>query len=374
MSEKTTILLTPGPTPVPEVTRKLMADPIFHHRTPKYRKIFGDVSERLKKVFLTKNPIYTFAGSGSLAMEAAIVNFHSAGDKILIGENGKFAERFTAIAKAFGLQPITIKVENGEAVSPSSVEEAFKKDPDIKAVCVQLCETSTAVLNDIKAIGEVVAKTNALLIVDAISGLGADRLETDNWSVDLVIAGSQKALMLPPGLAFLSVGEKAKARMATAKLPRYYYDLKYYEKALKASDTPWTPALTLVIGLQKTLDLIEAEGIDNVFKRCAANAEFTRSTLQKMGLKIFSKAPSSTVTAAVLPEGIDGEKLTQVMRDERGVAMAGGQGDQMKGKIVRICHMGAITKSDIEYGLKVLAQTIKDMQTPAGHSCDCCCG
>lgn len=369
---QTTILLTPGPTPVPEATRKQMAEPIFHHRTPRYRKIFGDVSERLKKVFMTQNPVYTFAGSGSLAMEAAIVNFHSAGDKILIGENGKFAERFTAIAKAFGLNPIVLKVANGEAVQPAQVEEALRKDPDIKSVCVQLCETSTAVLNDVKAIGAIVAKTPALLIVDAISGLGADRLETDNWHVDLVIAGSQKALMLPPGLAFLSVSEKAKARMATAKLPRYYYDLKYYEKSLKDSDTPWTPALTLVIGLQKSLEMIEQEGLENVFKRCAANAAFTRETLQKMGLKLFSKADSSTVTAACLPEGVDGEKLTQVMRDEKGVAMAGGQGDQMKGKVVRICHMGAITKKDLETGLKVLGETLKEMKSSSG-SCCCSC-
>ncbi|OGX14219.1 MAG: hypothetical protein A2351_00085 [Omnitrophica bacterium RIFOXYB12_FULL_50_7] len=366
-----TILLTPGPTPVPEVTRKLMAEPIFHHRTPRYRKIFGDVSERLKKVFLTKNPVYTFAGSGSLAMEAALVNFHSAGDKILVVENGKFAERFTLIAKAFGLNPISLKVPYGEAPAPRQIEEALQKDPDIKAVCVQLCETSTAVLSDVKAIGEIVAKTNALLIVDAISGLGADRLETDLWHVDLVISGSQKALMLPPGLAFLSVSEKAKSRMATAKLPRFYYDLKYYEKSLKDSDTPWTPALTLVIGLQKSLDLIEQEGIENVFKRCAVNAAFTRESLQKMGLKLFSKAASSTVTAAWLPEGIDGEKLCQVMRDEKGIAMAGGQGDQMKGKVVRICHMGAIAKQDIEAGLKILGETLKEMKASSGSCCSC---
>ena len=366
-----TILLTPGPTPVPEVTRKLMAEPIFHHRTPRYRKIFGDVSERLKKVFMTSNPVYTFAGSGSLAMEAALVNCHSAGDKVLVVENGKFAERFTAIAKAFGLVPISLKVPYGEAVEPKQIEEILKKDPDIKAVCVQLCETSTAGLSDIKTIGEIVAKTNALLIVDAISGLGADRLETDNWHVDLVIAGSQKALMLPPGLAFLSVSEKAKARMATSKLPRFYYDLKHYEKSLKDSDTPWTPALTLVIGLQKSLDLIEKEGLENVFKRCAANAVFTRESLQKMGLRLFSKAASSTVTAACLPEGVDGEKLCQVMRDEKGIAMAGGHGDQMKGKVVRICHMGAITKQDIEKGLKVLGETLKEMKASSG-SCCCC--
>ena len=366
------ILLTPGPTPVPESIRQLMAEPIFHHRTPRYRKIFGDVSQRLKKVFLTQNPVYTFAGSGTLAMEAALVNFHSAGDKVLVVENGKFAERFTAIAKAFGLSPIGLKVPYGEAPAPRQIEEMLAKDKDIKAVCVQLCETSTAVLSDIKAIGEIVSRTEALLIVDAISGLGADRLETDLWKVDLVVSGSQKALMLPPGLAFLSVSPKAKARMATAKLPKFYYDLKHYEKSMADNDTPWTPALTLVLGLQKSLEMIETEGIDAVFKRCSENAQYTRETLQKMGLKLFSKAPSSTVTAACLPGGVDGEKLCKIMRDEKGVVVAGGQGEQMKGKIVRICHMGAIGREDLETGLKVLAETLKEMKSSSG-SCCCSC-
>ena len=271
---------------------------------------------------------------------------------------------------AYELAMERLRKQNPDA--GKKITEALKKNPAIQSVCVELCETSTAVLSDIKAVGEIVSKTNALLIVDAISGLGADRLETDSWHVDLVIAGSQKALMLPPGLAFLSVSEKAKARMAASKLPRFYYDLKHYEKSLKDSDTPWTPALTLVIGLQKSLDLIEKEGIENVFKRCAANAAFTRESLQKMGLKLFSKAPSSTVTAACLPEGVDGEKLCEVMRDEKGVAIAGGQGDQMKGKVVRICHMGAITKADIETGLKVLTETLKEMKSSSG-SCCCSC-
>ncbi|OQA55393.1 MAG: Soluble hydrogenase 42 kDa subunit [Candidatus Omnitrophica bacterium ADurb.Bin277] len=367
------ILLTPGPTPVPEAIRKLMAEPIFHHRTPQYRKIFGDVSERLKKVFLTENPVYTFAGSGTLAMEAALVNFHSAGDKVLVVENGKFAERFTLIAKAFGLNPVSLKVPYGEAPAPRQIGEALAKDKDIRAVCVQLCETSTAVLSDVKAIGEIVSKTDALLIVDAISGLGADRLETDKWHVDLVISGSQKALMLPPGLAFLSVSPKAKARMATAKLPRYYYDLRHYEKSIADNDTPWTPALTLVLGLQKSLEMIEAEGVDNIFRRCAENAQYTRDTLQKMGLKLFSKAPSSTVTAACVPEGIDGEKLCKIMRDEKGVVVAGGQGEQMKGKIIRICHMGAIGRKEIETGLGVLEETLKEMKSSSGSSCCCSC-
>ncbi|MBI3306439.1 MAG: alanine--glyoxylate aminotransferase family protein [Candidatus Omnitrophica bacterium] len=359
MSKKN-ILLTPGPTPVPEDILRAMAEPIFHHRTPRYRKIFSSVSERLKKVFLTKNPVYVLTGSGTSAMEASTVNFHSAGDETLVVENGKFSERFTQLAKAYSLKPTVIKVAYGEAVRPEQIAEALKKNPAIKSVCLELCETSTAVLQDIKAIGAVVAKTEAVLIVDAISGLGADRLETDAWGADIVVSASQKAIMLPPGLAFISVSEKARKKMEKSNLPKYYLDLKLYEKAAKDADTPFTPALTLVVGLEKVLDRIESEGIENIFKRCAELGTFTRRGLESMGLKLFSKAPSSTVSAASLPDGIDGEKLVQVMRDEKGVALAGGQGE-MKGRVVRIAHMGAITKKDLEEGLRVLAETLHEM-------------
>lgn len=354
------ILLTPGPTPVPEAVRHAMAEPVIHHRTPQYRKIFQDASERLKGVFLTKNPVYTFTGSGTSAMEASLVNFHSEGDSVLIVENGKFAERFTEIAKAYALRPVVIKVPYGQAVDPRQIEQALEKDPKIASVCVQLCETSTAVLQDIQAIGKITAKNEALLIVDAISGLGADRLETDRWNVDLAIAGSQKALMLPPGLAFLSVGEKARPRLAASGLPKFYLNLKLYEKAIQDWDTPFTPALTLVIGLEKALDLIETAGMENIFRHSAELAGWTRRRLLAMGLELFSKAPSSTVSALVVPKGLDGEKVVKMMRDEKGVTMAGGQGE-LKGKIIRMAHMGAITKKDLEEGIAVLEETLQEM-------------
>ena len=357
---KENILLTPGPIPVPESVRRMMNEPIIHHRTPQYRKIFQEASERIKGVYLTKNPVYTFTGSGTSAMEAAVVNFHSVGDEILVIDAGKFGERFTHIANAYGLKPSVIKIPYGESVDPKVIEEALQKNPKIKMVCVELCETSTAVLQDIKAIGEVVAKTDALLAVDAISGLGADRMETDHWHVDLGIAGSQKALMLPPGLAFLSVSEKARKRMSESNLPKFYLNLSLYEKSIKDWDTPFTPALTLVIGLNKALQLIEAEGIENVFRRSAELGEWTREQLKSLGLKLFSKAPSSTCSAAYVPEGVDGAKLVKVMRDEKGVTIAGGQGE-VKGKIIRIAHMGSITKADLEKGIQVLKQTLEEM-------------
>ncbi len=354
------ILLTPGPIPVPESVRQVMAEPIIHHRTPQYRKIFEQASTRIKNVFLTKNPVYTLTGSGTSAMEASIVNFHQIGDEILVVDGGKFGERWTDLAKAFGLKAQVIKIPYGEAIEPKRIADALKANPKIKSVCVELCETSTAVLYDIKGIGEVVAKTDALLIVDAISGLGADRMETDNWHVDLGVSGSQKALMLPPGLGFISVSEKARARMKTANIPCFYLDLRLADKALKDWDTPFTPALTIVIGLNKALDLIEAEGIEKVFARAAELGKYTRSKLEAMGLKLFSKAPSSTCTAAVVPAGIDGEKLVKIMRDDKGVTMAGGQGE-IKGKVVRIAHMGSITKQDLDAGIQVLDETIKEL-------------
>ncbi len=358
---KRSILLTPGPTPVPESVLRVMAQPIIHHRTPQYRKIFASVSERLKKVFLTQNPIYTLTGSGTSAMEASLVNFHSPGEKILVLDTGKFGERFTDIAKAHHLKAEVIKVPYGEAISPKAVKEAVQKTPDFKSVCVGLCETSTAVLNDIRAIGEITRASEALLIVDAISGLAADRLETDQWGVDLVIGASQKALMLPPGLAFLSVSEKARKRLETAQCPRFYTDIRLYEKGMKDADTPFTPALTLVLALEKALDLLESEGMEKVFERCAELAGFTRQKLEALGLELFSRAPSSTVTAAVVPAGVDGEKLVKIMRDEKGVTIAGGQGE-MKGKIIRMAHMGAITRQALNEGIRVLEETLEEMK------------
>ncbi len=365
--KKRNILLTPGPTPVPESVRAVLAEPVIHHRTPQYRKIFEAVTGELGKIFFTRNPVYTITGSGTSTMEASLVNFHSVGDDVLVVDGGKFGERFTDLARAYRLTPTVLKVPYGEAVKPEAIAQALLKNPNLKSVCVELCETSTAALNDIRAIGEITRKSDALLIVDAISGLGADRLETDAWGVDLVIAASQKALMLPPGLAFISVSDKAKRRLDRANIARFYLDLRLYEKGIRDWDTPFTPALTLVIALGKALELISSEGLENVFKRCAALGEFTRERLKAMGLELFSKAPSSTASAAVVPSGIDGEKLVKIMRDEKGVTLAGGQGE-MKGKIIRVAHMGAITKKDLEEGFKVLHETLMEMRVHSPQS------
>jgi len=283
MRDRRTLLLSPGPTPVPPEVLGALARPLFHHRTPEYQKLFREVSEGLKQVFRTRHPVYTFVASGTGAMEAALVNLHSPGDTILVVDGGKFGERFWRIGKAYGLETEILKVEYGEAVSASEIERAVEKNPKIRSVCLQLCETSTGVVYDLKEIGERLRRQRPLLIVDTISGLGADPFEMDEWGMDLVISGSQKGLMLPPGLAFLAVGPRARERMKEARLPRFYFDLALYEKALGDWDTPFTPAISLVVALREALRRIEKESLEKMLKRSEALAHYTRDRLGKLG-------------------------------------------------------------------------------------------
>ncbi|HTL47196.1 MAG TPA: alanine--glyoxylate aminotransferase family protein [Verrucomicrobiae bacterium] len=351
------LLLTPGPVPIPEPVREVLAEPIFHHRTPRFRKIMLVVSERLRKVFRTECPVYTIAGSGSSGMEAAVANFHSEGDAVLVLDTGKFGERFAEIAQAYGLRPIVVKSEWGQSVDVEAVRTLLIQNPGIKSVFAQLCETSTGVVNDIEALGKIVRQTPALLIVDAIAGLCADRLETDAWGVDVVIAGSQKAMMLPPGLAFISESAKAKKRREEARLPRYYFDLARYEKSLAAGDTPFTPATGLVCAAEKALELILAEKLENIWWRCRKLGEYSRERLTGLGLRPFAKSPSSALTAALFPRGADGSKVLEILREEKNVTFAGGQ-DALKGRLLRAAHMGSITRQDLEEGFQALEEVL----------------
>lgn len=356
------LLLTPGPTPVPPEVLRAQAEPLFHHRTAEYQKLFEEVSRGLQRIFKTRSPVYTFTASGTGAMEASLVNFHSAGDEILVVDAGKFGERFWRIAKAHALKAQILKVPYGKAVSPAEIEEAVSKNPNLKSVCLQLCETSTGVVFDLKEIGRRLRGKNCLLIVDAISGLAADRFEMDAWGIDLAISGSQKGLMLPPGLAFLAVGERARQQMTGAMLPRFYFDLALYEKALKDWDTPFTPAISLVVGLKEALRRIEKEGLEKILKRSETLAEYTRGEVRKMGLELFAERPSNGVTAMKVPAEIDGEKILYEIREKEGITLAGGQGE-MKGEIIRIAHMGFIQKEDIDCGLRALETALQKKGT-----------
>ncbi|MBI4550340.1 MAG: alanine--glyoxylate aminotransferase family protein [Candidatus Omnitrophica bacterium] len=355
---KLNLLLTPGPTPIPPEILQVMARPIIHHRTHEYRAIFREVSEGLKEVFRTQNEVYTFTSSGTGAMEASVVNFVAPGESVLVLDGGKFGERFADIARAYGLDCDSLKVPYGESFDAAEVKKKLSAKK-YKAVYATLLETSTGVVNDIEAIGKAVADSGALFAVDAISGLLADRLETDAWKVDLAISGSQKGLMLPPGLAFLAVSAKAKAAVKPG-IGRFYFDSKLYEKALKDEDSPFTPAITIVLGLKKALEMIRAKGLEAVWRENERLAEMTREAVRAMGLEMFAKKPSNGVTAVKVPAGIDGSKLLKVLQDEYGVVMAGGQGE-MKGKIFRVAHMGHITQDDLAQGFNCLEELLQKM-------------
>ncbi len=353
-------LLTPGPTPLPPQVLESMARPIIHHRTPQFQAILKEAGEGLKYVYQTSGDVFILASSGTGTMEAAVVNLLSPGDTALTIQGGKFGERWTELCNAYGITAETIDVEWGKAVSPAEIEKRLKANPKIKAVFATLCETSTGVVNDIAAIGKVVKETNAVLVVDAISGLGAIDLQADAWNCDVVVSGSQKGLMLPPGLGFISVSPKAWKLVEESKCPKYYLSLKKAKKAWASADTPFTPAITLIIALCEALKMIKEDGLANVFARHKKMADATRAAMKALGLELFAPtAASDVVTAVKVPEGIDGEKMVKTMRDTYGVTIAGGQAE-LKGKVFRIAHMGFIEEFDIIAGIscieKVLAQ------------------
>ncbi len=350
-------LMTPGPTPVPEEIRNEMAKPIIHHRTKEYQTIFKEVTEGLKKIFKTSNDIFTFTSSGTGAMEASIVNCLSQGDKIIVVRGGKFGERFGEIAKAYGVEVLPLDVEWGTAPSPETIADMLKKNPDVKGVYATLCETSTATVYDIKAIGEVIRKTNALFVVDVISGLGADDFENDAWGVDIAVGGSQKGLMIPPGLAFCSVSPKTWKAVETSKLPKFYFSFKKYKKAYIDTDTPFTSAITLVIGLKKALEIINEKGVDNVMTEHKAQARAFREAVRAIGLEIFSRSPSNAVTAVFAPSGINADDIIKLLKTEFGVTFAGGQ-ENLKGRIFRAAHMGGIDKEHTIESIKALEQAL----------------
>ena len=354
-------LLTPGPTPIPPRVLETMARPIIHHRTPEFQKIIQEVEEDLKYVYQTKNEVLLFAASGTGAMEGTVVNLLSPGDKALVVRGGKFGERFGEICQAYGIEFIALDVEWGKTVDPKKIDDILKKDKKIKAVYVTLCETSTGVAADIEAIGRVLKNYEAALVVDAISGLAAVPIKTDEWGADVVVSGSQKGLMIPPGLAFVSVSPKAWQIIEKSTLPKYYFNFKAYKKALAKTDTPFTPAVNLMIALRESLKIIKEEGLDVIFERHKKLAFAVRSAVKAMGLELFSPdAYSDGVTAVKVPQGIDGEKLVKTMRDKYGVGIAGGQ-DELKGKIFRIATMGYITASDLVVCIATIETVLNEM-------------
>jgi aspartate aminotransferase-like enzyme len=346
-------LFTPGPTPVPEETLLELAKPVTYHRSTEAKEILAEVSEDLKYVFQTSQPVYTLTSSGTGGMEAAAATTLAAGEKAILCTAGRWGERWRGILKAFQANIVAIDAPYGKAVTPEQLSEALGKHPDTKAVFATLSETSTGVGHDIAAFGKLVAKTEALLVVDGISGLGAMECHVDDWHIDVCVTGSQKALMLPPGLAFVSVSEKAWRKIDATPIRSFYFDLRRYKKSLAESDTPFTPANTLIRAQRASLKRIRAEGIENLWARHAKIAAACRAGVKGMGLAVFAEWPNNALTVITVPEGIDGSATLKKMEKQFGFKLADGQ-DSLKGQIWRLSHMGYTDAFDVLGALSAL--------------------
>jgi aspartate aminotransferase-like enzyme len=352
-------LRIPGPTPCPPQALEAMGRQMINHRGPEFGKIINSITEKLRQAFQTKGDVFVLTTSGTGGLEAAIVNTLSPGDKVLSLANGFFAERFADIAEEYGAQVTRLNFEWGKPVSLDAVEKALKTDGSVKAVLATHNETSTGMTNDIKEISAVVKKFDKLLLVDAISSLGCIDLPTDNWNCDIVVTASQKGWMVPPGLAMVSVSEKAWQAHAKAKMPRYYLDFSKAKDYLGKGQTPWTPAVSIFYALDVTLDSMLSEGLPNIFARHARVAQTARNGAKSLGLSLFpdEKYASNTVTAVNAADKIDVPKLIQILREEYEVILAGGQ-QKLSGRIFRIGHLGFVYEDDIKVVLEAIRKTL----------------
>ncbi|OFY99862.1 MAG: class V aminotransferase [Bdellovibrionales bacterium GWC1_52_8] len=359
-----TYLLTPGPTPIPESVNAVLSQPIIHHRTPGFRKIFQEVEAGLKSIFQTEKDVLILTCSGTGAMTAAVANLFNPGDQIITINAGKFGERWTQIAQAYGLRPVEIKIENGKTLALPVLKQAIQAHPGAKAILFQASETSTGTQLPTQEICTAARQASMLSVCDAITALGVFDLPMDRWDIDVLITGSQKAFMIPPGLAMLALSDRAWEAVEKATLPRYYFDFRKERKALLKSETAWTPAISLVVALQESLRLMREEGLQNVFKRHDRLARATRAAVQALGLELFSEAPSTAVTAVRVPGTIaDGKLIPKTMRDTFGAVIAGGQ-DELEGKIFRLSHFGYCGDFDITTGISALELTLGKLGHP----------
>ena len=351
-------LLSPGPTPIPNEVALAMSETMIHHRTPQFNKVFEEARQGLKTLFGTSGDVLILASSGTGAMEAAIANLFSPGDKVLVINGGKFGERWLNIANAFGLDPIEVKVEWGQAVKVDVVEKQLKLYPDIQSVMIQASETSTTVLHPVKDIANL-TKNGPLFLVDGVTAVGVLPVPLDEWGIDALVTGSQKALMLPPGLGFIALSERAWQKTKKAKLPRFYFDLNLERKNQAKGSGAFTPAVSLIFGLRASLAMMAREGFDRVYARHARMARATRAAATAMGLKLLAPdSPSPAATGIFLPKGLDADKVLDYLRDQMGVILAEGQ-DQLKGKAIRIAHVGYMGAFDVITAIAALEMALR---------------
>ena len=357
---KKRFLFTPGPTPIPPESLLSMANPIDYHRSAEAAAQIKDVSEKLKHVFQTRNDVLILTSSGTGAMESVVANILSRSDRVIVIRSGKFGERWGEICSAYGVESFPVDVEWGGSVEPQMVADLLDKHPDIKAVFSTLCETSTGALHDIKSLGEITGNRPALLVVDAVSALGADDLQMDSWGVDVVVSCSHKGLMTPPGLAFAALNQAAWEASENASLPRYYFDLRKARQASRDGSAPYTPAITFIAALQHALNRICADGIQNAIARHARLAKAVRSAVKSIGLHLFATNPANTLTSIRLPDQVDGVRFVKMMRDKHGITFAGGQG-RLRGKIIRIAHLGWMGENDIVVAIAALERGLAEI-------------
>jgi aspartate aminotransferase-like enzyme len=351
-------LLSPGPTPIPNEVALAMSETMIHHRTPQFNKVFEEARQGLQKLFGTTRDVLMLASSGTGAMEAAVANLFSPGDKVLVVNGGKFGERWLNIANAFGLNPVEIKVDWGQAVKVEEVEQQLKAHPDLRGVMVQASETSTTVLHPVKAIAKL-TQGGPLLLVDGVTAVGVVSLPLDEWGIDALVTGSQKALMLPPGLAFIALSDRAWEKSKTAKLPRFYFDLNLERKNQRKGSGAFTPAVSLIFGARASLNMMEREGWDNVYARHARMSRATRAAATALGLNLLApQSPSPAATGVFLPPGIDADRVLDYLRERMGVTLAEGQ-DQLKGKVIRIAHVGYMGAFDVITAVAALEMALR---------------
>lgn len=355
-------LLAPGPTQVPPEILLAMAQPILHHRSAEFVEIFARAREDLKWLFQTRQDVIILASTGTGAMEASVANFLSPGNKALVINGGKFGERWMKICHAFGVQVEEIGVEWGRAVDPQIIAQHLKRDPSMKAVFVQASESSTGVAHDIRTLGEIVQHYDeTILVVDAVSAIGVFDIKTDDWGLDIVVAGSQKALMLPPGLGFASVSEKAWRLNEKAKNARFYFNLKKERDSQQKNQTAYTAAVSLIVGLHEVLKHLREEGLKKIFARTGLLAHAMRQAMLATGLTLFPKeSPSDALTAVNAPSGTDGQVIYRTLRDRYGITAAGGQ-DHLKGKIFRVAHMGYTDLFDVIIAVSAVEMVLKGL-------------
>jgi len=353
-------LISPGPTPVPESVLSAATEPVIHHRTPEFSKIFMDVVKGLQYMFQTKEPVFILTASGTGAMEAAVVNILSPGDKVIVINGGKFGNRWTSICREYGIQTKNIQINWGKSYPKEKLQDELRANPDVQAVFTTLSETSTGVIYDIKGYSEVLRDKQTLFVVDGISGIGAVPCPMDDWNIDVLIAGSQKVFMVPPGLSYIAFSQRAWNFVERSSLPKFYFDARKAKESFEKKTTPYSPGISLIIQQRKALEIIREIGLENLIAHHRLLGEATQEGVKALGLELLAENPGNVLTSVKVPKGIDGFKLVDIMHNKYGVYIAGAQ-DPHKGEFFRISHLGYMSRFDIIIALSALEMTLSEL-------------